>query len=76
MITVIGVWFYNAIMHLNDEDGMGNSVEPDQTAPYEQSDLGLLVCSDLNWVCTIGSHLSVPIHKILWYYMYHSNIDY
>ena len=28
-------------MSPNDADGMANSVDPDQTAPQEQSDLGL-----------------------------------
>ena len=28
-------------MHPEDIDGMANSVDPDQTAPEEQSDLGL-----------------------------------
>ena len=28
-------------MHPNDADEMENSVDPDQTAPKEQSDLGL-----------------------------------
>ena len=42
-------WFYNtimhlqdAIMHLQDADRMANSADPGQTAPKEQSDLGLL----------------------------------
>ena len=35
------VKFYNAIMCQKDADGMANSVVPDQTAPQEQSDLGL-----------------------------------
>ena len=34
----MGDWFYNAIMHPNDADEMGNSVEPDL---LEQSDLSL-----------------------------------
>ena len=29
-------------MHPENADGMANSVDPDQTAPKEQSDLGLL----------------------------------
>ena len=28
-------------MRSKDEDGMTNSIDPDQTAPEEQSDLGL-----------------------------------
>ena len=28
-------------MHPKDADGMANSVDPDQTAPKKQSDLGL-----------------------------------
>ena len=35
------VWCYNAVMHPEDIDGMANSVDPDQTAPEEQSDQGL-----------------------------------
>ena len=27
------VWFYKAVMHPKDADGMANSVDPDQTAP-------------------------------------------
>ena len=27
------IWFYNAVMHLKDADGMMNNVDPDQTAP-------------------------------------------
>ena len=47
IITVIvpkngTVWFYNAILRPNDADRMADSVVPDQTAPLEQSDLGLL----------------------------------
>ena len=26
------VWFYNAVMHLKDADGMANSVDSDQAA--------------------------------------------
>ena len=33
--------FYNAIMHSKDADEMVNSVDPDQTAPQEQSDQGV-----------------------------------
>ena len=33
---------YNAVMCQKDADGMVNSVDPDQTAFEEQSDLGLL----------------------------------
>ena len=32
--------FNNAVMRLNDADGIANTVDPDQTA-QEQSDLGL-----------------------------------
>ena len=37
------IWIFHGVMHLNDADGMANSVEPDQTAPLGavQSDLGL-----------------------------------
>ena len=28
-------------MHPNDADGMANNIDPDQTAPDEQSDLSL-----------------------------------
>ena len=34
-------WLYHRVMSPNDADGMANSVDPDQTAPLEQSDLGL-----------------------------------
>ena len=27
------VWFYDAVMHTKDADGMANSVKPHQTAP-------------------------------------------
>ena len=27
-------WFYSAVMQPNDADGMANSVDPDQTAPF------------------------------------------
>ena len=33
--------YYNLVTHLKDADGMANSIGPDQTAPKEQSDLGL-----------------------------------
>ena len=36
------MWHYNRVISPNDADGMENSVDPDQTAPQEQSDLGLL----------------------------------
>ena len=35
------MWFYNRGMHLRDTDIMANIVNPDQTAPQEQSDQGL-----------------------------------
>ena len=35
------VWFHIAVASPKDADGMANSVNPDQTAPLEQSDLGL-----------------------------------
>ena len=35
------VWFYDRVMHPKDADKMANSVDLDQTAPLEQSDLGL-----------------------------------
>ena len=35
-------------MCLQDADGMANSVDPDQTAPLEQSDLGLQCLLDLS----------------------------
>ena len=34
---------YNAVMHPNDADEIANSVDPDQTAHLEQSDL-VLTC--------------------------------
>ena len=39
--TDLKIWIYKADMHLKDADGTTNSVDPDQTAPKEQSDLGL-----------------------------------
>ena len=35
------VLFCSAVLHPTDADGMANSANPDQTAPKEQSDLGL-----------------------------------
>ena len=35
------IWFSSAVERLNDADGMANNEDPDQTAPQEQSDLGL-----------------------------------
>ena len=35
------VWFCNAAVHPNDTDGLANSVDPVQTALWEQSDLGM-----------------------------------
>ena len=35
------IWIYKALMHPNNAYGMANNVDPDQTAPEEQSDLGL-----------------------------------
>ena len=35
------MWLYHRVMGPNDADGMANSVDPDQTALEEQSDLGL-----------------------------------
>ena len=43
------VWFHSAVMHPKDADGIAsknadgiaNDADPDQTAPQEQSDLGL-----------------------------------
>ena len=32
---------YNAVIYSKDADGTADSVDPDQTAPKEQSDLGL-----------------------------------
>ena len=40
MFKIGTLWFYSAIMHLKDADGMINNVDPDHTAP-EQSDQGL-----------------------------------
>ena len=34
-------WFYNIVIRPKDADEMANSADPDQTALYEQSDLGL-----------------------------------
>ena len=33
------IWGNAAVMHPKDADGTMNSVDPDQTAPWEQSDL-------------------------------------
>ena len=35
------MWLYYRVMHPKIADGMANKVDPDQTAPLEQSDLGL-----------------------------------
>ena len=35
------MWLYHRVMSPNDADGMANSVDPDQTVPLFQSDLGL-----------------------------------
>ena len=49
------VWFYNVVMNQEGTDGMANSVDPDQTAPKEQSgqDLQSLLspscCNTLYW---------------------------
>ena len=43
-------------MHPKEADGMANSVDPDQTAPFRSS---------LIWVCTVCLDLSVPIFRIL-----------
>ena len=36
------VWFYNAVLQPKNADKIANTADPDQTAPTEQSDLGLL----------------------------------
>ena len=50
------VWFYYAVMCLQEADGMANCVDPDQTAPR----------SSLIWFFTVCSDLSVLILRILW----------
>ena len=35
------IWFHSVVMDPKDPDTMVNSIDPDQTAPWEQSDLGL-----------------------------------
>ena len=42
------MWLYHTLMSPNNADGMANSVDPDQTAPKEQSDLGCTVCPGLS----------------------------
>ena len=42
--------FYNEAINPKDVDGVANSVDPDQTAPFRGS---------LIWVCTVCSDLSV-----------------
>ena len=67
------VWINNAMMQPKDAFGMANSVDPDQAAPL-RSNLGLhcqqcrprsdcSLRSNLIWVCTVCSDLSVPILK-------------
>ena len=46
------VWSYNAIMCCKDADRMAYSVGPGQTAPEEQSDLGLHSLPRLICPCT------------------------
>ena len=42
------VWFNNATMRLQDADGIGSSVDPDQTAPFRSSLIRVcIVCSNL-----------------------------
>ena len=48
------VRFYHTSMHPKDADRMANSVNPDQTAPFEWSDLGLHCLPDL-FVHSLGS---------------------
>ena len=50
--------FYNEAMNPKDAEGMANSADPDQTAPFRGS---------LIWVCTVCSDLPVPILGILRY---------
>ena len=38
--TIRTKWPYHRVMHPKDADRMANSVDPDQTAPKELSDLG------------------------------------
>ena len=56
-------WLYQKVMHPKDAAGIANSVDPDQTAPQEQSDLGLK--SSLIWVCTVCPSLSVRKLRII-----------
>ena len=51
-------------MSPNDADGMANSVDPDQTAPLEQSDLGLYR-SSLIRVYTVCPDVSVLKLRII-----------
>ena len=50
VITIIffkfEVWFYNAVMHPKDENGMENSVDSDQTA---------LLGAVCIWACTVSA---------------------
>ena len=50
-------WLYHRVMCPIDADRMANSVDPDQTASQEQSDLGLHCFhkSSLIWVYTVSS---------------------
>ena len=41
--------FYTAIMQANDADGMANSIDPDQTAPFVSSDLCVSKYLELLW---------------------------
>ena len=51
-------------MCLKDADGMANSADPVQTAPKEQSDLGLHCLLSLSWDNNACSDLSVTLHSI------------
>ena len=51
------IWIVHRVMCLNDADGMANSVDPDQTAPWHSSR------SSLIWVYTVYSDLSVHTYR-------------
>ena len=66
-----------------DADGMANIVDPDQTAPLEQSDQGCSVCSDLSvpifrnfmvyYYCCLGT--SITQRLCIWMLMVSENLD-
>ena len=57
------MWLYHRVMSPNDADGMANSIDPDQTAPQEQS--------SLIWVCTVCQGLSVRKLRIITVFIFH-----